>query len=65
MSEVGYSDIKRIILAAVEIIRENHQELSRLDSATGDGDHGTTIMTTLLNVYEVQKCHEVDLHRTR
>lgn len=50
MSEVGYSDIRRIILAAVEIIRANHQELSRLDSATGDGDHGTTMLRSFDSV---------------
>jgi dihydroxyacetone kinase-like protein len=50
MSEVGYSDIQRIILASVEIIRANHQELSRLDSATGDGDHGTTMLRTFDSV---------------
>lgn len=44
MTEVSYTDIRRIVLASVEKIRENHQELSRLDSATGDGDHGTTML---------------------
>lgn len=50
MTEVCYLDIKRIILAAVETIRENHQELSRLDSATGDGDHGTTMLRSFDSV---------------
>jgi dihydroxyacetone kinase-like protein len=44
MTEVSYSDIRKMVLAVVEKIRENHQELSRLDSATGDGDHGTTML---------------------
>ncbi len=44
MTDVIYSDIRKMFLAVVEKIRKNHQELSRLDSATGDGDHGTTML---------------------
>jgi len=33
--------------AAVARIRANHEQLSRLDAATGDGDHGTTILRTM------------------
>ena len=36
-----------MLLTAVDKIRENHQMLSALDSATGDGDHGTTILRTM------------------
>jgi hypothetical protein len=50
MTEVSYLDIRRIMLASVEIIRGNHQELSRLDSATGDGDHGTTMLRSFDSV---------------
>ena len=50
MTEVCYLDICRIVLAAVEKIRGNHQELSRLDSATGDGDHGTTMLRSFDSV---------------
>ncbi|MBW8014848.1 MAG: dihydroxyacetone kinase subunit L [Planctomycetes bacterium] len=50
MAEVGYLDIRRMFLASVEKIRENHQELSRLDSATGDGDHGTTMVRSFDSV---------------
>ena len=36
-----------MILSAVEKIRENHEILSKLDSATGDGDHGTTMLRSV------------------
>lgn len=36
-----------MLLSAVDQIRENHEMLSRLDAATGDGDHGTTILRTM------------------
>ena len=33
-----------MLKAAAEQIRKNHEMLSELDSAVGDGDHGTTIL---------------------
>jgi dihydroxyacetone kinase-like protein len=36
-----------MILGAVEKIKDNHEMLSRLDSATGDGDHGTTMLRSM------------------
>ncbi len=36
-----------MLLAAVAQIRANHEQLSRLDAAVGDGDHGTTILRTM------------------
>ncbi len=44
---ISKADLGQMILAAVEKIRANHQELSRLDSATGDGDHGTTMLRAM------------------
>ncbi len=43
MQTLDYNDLVRMIRAAAAKIRANEQELSRLDSAIGDGDHGTTI----------------------
>ena len=43
MQSLRYADIARMIRAAAAKIRANEQHLSTLDSATGDGDHGTTI----------------------
>jgi dihydroxyacetone kinase-like protein len=45
--QIGYSDLCQMLRAAVEQIRQNHEVLSRLDSAVGDGDHGTTILRTM------------------
>jgi len=44
---IAYSHVCRMLNAAAEQIRQNHEMLSRLDSATGDGDHGTTILRTM------------------
>lgn len=43
MRTLGYDDVVRMIRAAAAKIRMNEKELSTLDSAIGDGDHGTTI----------------------
>ncbi len=40
---IGIEDIGRMIRSAADLIRANRDELSKLDSAIGDGDHGTTI----------------------
>jgi len=50
---IGYDGVTKMILSAVEQIRQNHQMLSQLDSATGDGDHGTTMMRTMKAVEDV------------
>ena len=40
---IGIKDIGRMIRSAADKIRANRDELSKLDSAIGDGDHGMTI----------------------
>jgi dihydroxyacetone kinase-like protein len=40
---IGIEDIDRMIRSAADKIRANRDELYKLDSAIGDGDHGTTI----------------------
>jgi len=48
MSEtISYPHVCQMLEAAAGQIRENHEMLSRLDSAVGDGDHGTTILRTM------------------
>ena len=47
---IGYSQICGMLKAAVAEIRQNHEMLSRLDSAVGDGDHGTTILRAMETV---------------
>jgi phosphoenolpyruvate---glycerone phosphotransferase subunit DhaL len=44
---IGYSQVCRMLLGAVAEIRRNHETLSRLDSAVGDGDHGTTLLRAM------------------
>lgn len=39
-----------MLRGAVAQIRANHEHLSRLDGAIGDGDHGTTILRTMETV---------------
>lgn len=44
---IGTKELLRMIRAAVAKVRANHEQLSRLDSATGDGDHGTTMLRAM------------------
>jgi dihydroxyacetone kinase-like protein len=44
---VSYPQVCQMLEGAVGQIRENHEMLSRLDAAVGDGDHGTTILRTM------------------
>ena len=44
---INYSQICAMLQSAVGQIRANHEMLSRLDAAVGDGDHGTTILRTM------------------
>ncbi len=42
-SKLGYTEIAAMFGAAVQKIRANIKELTALDSAIGDGDHGVTM----------------------
>ena len=44
---LNHNDVIMMIRRAVDIIKDNHEMLSKLDSATGDGDHGTTMLRTM------------------
>lgn len=44
---LSYAQVCAMLQSAVGQIRANHEMLSRLDSAVGDGDHGTTILRTM------------------
>jgi len=48
---IGIEDIERMIRSAVDKIRINCDELSKMDSSIGDGDHGTSI-TRAMNIAE-------------
>ncbi|MEI6656348.1 MAG: dihydroxyacetone kinase subunit DhaL [Verrucomicrobiota bacterium] len=48
MSEtLSYPLVCQMLQGAVGQIRANHELLSRLDAAVGDGDHGTTLLRTM------------------
>jgi phosphoenolpyruvate---glycerone phosphotransferase subunit DhaL len=44
---IGYSQVCGMLNAAAGQIRKNHEMLSQLDCAVGDGDHGTTILRAM------------------
>ncbi len=52
---IGYQDVVRMLTAAAAQIHANHEYLSRLDAATGDGDHGTTINRVFTVVEDAAK----------
>lgn len=41
---IGYEGLVQMIRGGLEAIRANHEELSRLDNALGDGDHGSAML---------------------
>ena len=47
---IQYPELCAMLLGAVKQIRANHEMLSRLDGAIGDGDHGITILRTMETV---------------
>ncbi len=47
ISSISYPQVCEMLRGAVEQIRQNHEMLSRLDAAVGDGDHGTTILRSM------------------
>jgi len=44
---ISYPQVCRMLQCAIGQIRANHEQLSRLDAAVGDGDHGTTILRSM------------------
>lgn len=44
---ISYPQVCQMLQSAIGQIRANHEMLSRLDAAVGDGDHGTTILRTM------------------
>ena len=47
---LNYDAFVKMLLGAVEQIRQNHPRLSELDSYGGDGDHGTTMLRAMENL---------------
>lgn len=52
--------IIKMILGAVEKIKANHTYLSKLDSATGDGDHGTAMLRVAQSIEQTIREHPAD-----
>lgn len=53
--------VSNMLMGAVAQIREHHQYLSELDAATGDGDHGSTILKVMNNLADaVQNAADTD-----
>ncbi|MFH2133072.1 MAG: dihydroxyacetone kinase subunit DhaL [bacterium] len=50
-STIGYTELTSMFSAAIKKVRANIKELSALDAAIGDGDHGTT-MSRAMNAVE-------------
>ena len=47
MEAIGYDEVVRMIRGAASQIRASRDHLSKLDSATGDGDHGTAMLRAM------------------
>jgi len=43
MPNITSTDLAKILQSGAARVKENHELLSRLDAATGDGDHGVTM----------------------
>ena len=52
---IGHDEVINMIRGAAARINENHETLSKLDSATGDGDHGTTMLRSMKAVEDTIK----------
>ncbi len=61
MNESGTNEqITRMILGAVDKIKANHVHLSKLDSATGDGDHGTAMLRVAQSIEQTIRENPAD-----
>jgi dihydroxyacetone kinase-like protein len=55
VERIGGSELARMIQGAVDSVRANHEHLSKLDSATGDGDHGAAMLRSVEAVAKALK----------
>jgi len=47
LESIDYDRAVRMLRAAAEMVRGDHERLSKLDSVGGDGDHGTTMLRAM------------------
>ena len=59
MEAIGYDEVVRMIRGAASQIRSNREHLSKLDSATGDGDHGTAMLRAMAAAEKAGRTDEV------
>ena len=55
MDRIGSGELARMIQGAVDSVRAHHEHLSKLDSATGDGDHGAAMLRSVEAVAKALK----------
>jgi dihydroxyacetone kinase-like protein len=53
MTSIGVKELVSMIEGAIEKIRKEHASLSQLDSASGDGDHGTTMLRAVNQIEKI------------
>ena len=47
MENIHFDEFVRMLNRSIEIIEREHKQLSELDSISGDGDHGTTMLRAM------------------
>ena len=60
MTSLTRSDLEAMLKMAADSIEREHEALSELDSAIGDGDHGVTILRTMRAVVAAIDKNEED-----
>jgi dihydroxyacetone kinase-like protein len=60
VTSIGMKELVWMMEGAVEGIRKEHESLSALDSAIGDGDHGTTMLRAVNQMDKAMKERKSD-----
>ena len=64
MTSLNYDGLVAMWQTATATIIENERILTRLDCATGDGDHGVTMVRTIKAILDsVENCEEKDIKK--
>ncbi len=64
MTSLNYDGFVAMWQTATATIIEKERELTRLDCATGDGDHGVTMVRTIKAILDsVENCEEKDIKK--
>jgi len=56
---IGYDEMVRMLRGAAEKVTTQHEALSRLDAAVGDGDHGTSMRRAMATLAKAVAEHRV------